>query len=194
MNFIAVCIFTEKFLILLFAFRLFCKKSNLQQIDPIFIYWCLILLIDILIRLFQQNSTLGFNFFHIGIPPVIALLMLPIKIKLPLRLITTLMVIFISVKLNNFIFVSSFYELAILLLIQKGYNYSRKSSKYIKQSSVYFILAFDLIVSLIIYIMHFLNYNWYNSSYLIYFDSFANFVFTFNLFYVNVKFSRLVPR
>ena len=194
MSFSAVCIFTEKFLIVLYAIRLSLKKSKLHQIDPIFIYWCVFLLLDNLFRLLPLNSTLGFNFIHIGIPPVITVLLAPVKLKVLIRQFSTVMVLLISFSLNNFLVIAFFYELAILLLIRKGYDFSRKSSIYIRQSPVYFILAFDLIVSLIIYVMHYLNYDWYSSNYLKYFDSFANIVFTFNLVYINVKFCRLFSR
>jgi len=194
-NFSDFSLFLEDILLIILIFRIlnYLKKGYRFRDDSIeIIFYILIYSISVILSKTMPYNKICFNFTHAFTP---------------------LMFIFTLTKLNNgkklsalfYIFTATFnliylnksiieftYIISIFLLINKSISLVKKSQKYITDSAFYLFLTLDQILTFHIFLMGNLNYDWYSSHLIIYYNMVIKIIFPSTLIFINVKFRRLI--
>jgi hypothetical protein len=193
MTFVNYCQIFEFLLLLLTMVKLIINKNKLNKKSIDIILFVALLLIDAIIRFIWTQNKFIFNFVHVCIPIMFCCwIWLSQIISIPIVILIQLIFTFCGFYFLNNIMIIITFCLSLILIIHKAVSLAKQSSRKLKVAPIYFIIAFDQILTFIIYILNRTPYNWHMSSYIHPFNIFVNLFFPFTIFYINVKFRRLI--
>ena len=185
----------ENLLLIILLIRIIYFQKQGYKINPNSIEIVLYILIFSTSKIFAYlfpHNIYCFNFTHAFTPLMFIFTLTKINISKQ-----SIIFIYLIFAIANLFFIDKIiiyitYIISILLLINKGVILSKKSSQNTSKSPYYFFISFDQILTLGLFVMGNLKYNWYSSQLIVYYDILIKIIFPSTLIYTNVKFRRLI--
>jgi len=160
-------ILIEQIAILILLIRLFFYAKKDQRIFysdfeiPLYI---VVLFMNNLLCAFWASNSISFYFFHAAAPISVLLGITLRGLKQPLTtLIIILSLVPLHLYLRDYYLTVTLYILAIFLLLRKANVMVNRSSTEIQKSSLYIVLALDLLFSLKVFVIAKAGFGWEGS-------------------------------
>jgi hypothetical protein len=177
---------------LFFRFVIYSIKDNSIVYSNIEIgFYIVLLLANSLICSYWPSSQAVFYFIHAVAPVSVFLGIILKRLNLPIVTVTSVVVAsVIQFYLLNYYLIVIFYLAAILSLVYKANLLVRRSSREIQKSSLFVVLALDLLFTLKIYIVAKESIDWVGSVLIGSMWNFSLFMFALTIIILHVKLRR----
>jgi hypothetical protein len=187
-------IWIEQIAILILLLRLFLyayKDQNIFYNEFEIALYIVVMFINNLLCSYWPSNSISFYFFHTAAPISVTLGVTLRWLKLPFyTLFLATITSAIHLYFSNYSAIVILYILAILSLLLKSIKLARRASKEIRKSSVYVVLAIDLMFSLKVFVIANESFDWKGSVLIGPMWSISLIMFTLTIIVLHVKLRR----